>query len=247
VIQAKPGRSGSKRWRLQIRLPTMNQLSTLNPQQLEQAFQLFNATSSDLCRAYEELRQQALELTQELELANGELQRQFAEKQALRESAQRNARQAAMGEMAARLAQQLRAPLTTALLHASQLGDQDLPATERWRLAGEAVQLLRDLEQRIGSMQQVLIEATQSGFDGALQPRMSKPALAMAALANAAGLALDMKSVERAHILETLLAVNGSRKQAVARLGISERALRYKLQQYRSENFELTQGEENGH
>lgn len=50
-----------------------------------------------------------------------------------------------------------------------------------------------------------------------------------------AGAPMDMKSLERAHILETLLAVNGSRKLAVERLGISERALRYKLQQYRLE------------
>lgn len=44
---------------------------------------------------------------------------------------------------------------------------------------------------------------------------------------------MDMKALERAHILETLNAVNGSRKLAVKRLGISERTLRYKLQQYR--------------
>ncbi|MFN7085468.1 MAG: sigma-54-dependent transcriptional regulator [Burkholderiales bacterium] len=44
---------------------------------------------------------------------------------------------------------------------------------------------------------------------------------------------MDIKSLERTHILETLAAVNGSRKQAVRRLGISERTLRYKLQQYR--------------
>lgn len=45
--------------------------------------------------------------------------------------------------------------------------------------------------------------------------------------------AMDIKSLERTHILETLAAVNGSRKLAVRRLGISERTLRYKLQQYR--------------
>jgi len=44
----------------------------------------------------------------------------------------------------------------------------------------------------------------------------------------------DMKTLERNHILETLAAVNGSRKLAVKRLGISERTLRYKLQQYRT-------------
>lgn len=43
----------------------------------------------------------------------------------------------------------------------------------------------------------------------------------------------DIKALERKHILETLAAVNGSRKLAVKRLGISERTLRYKLQQYR--------------
>lgn len=43
----------------------------------------------------------------------------------------------------------------------------------------------------------------------------------------------DIKSLEREHILQTLAAVNGSRKLAVQRLGISERTLRYKLQQYR--------------
>lgn len=43
----------------------------------------------------------------------------------------------------------------------------------------------------------------------------------------------DIKALERKHILETLEAVNGSRKLAVKRLGISERTLRYKLQQYR--------------
>ena len=43
----------------------------------------------------------------------------------------------------------------------------------------------------------------------------------------------DIKTLERNHILETLAAVNGSRKLAVKKLGISERTLRYKLQQYR--------------
>ncbi|MCC6879782.1 MAG: sigma-54-dependent Fis family transcriptional regulator [Rhodocyclaceae bacterium] len=44
----------------------------------------------------------------------------------------------------------------------------------------------------------------------------------------------SMRDLERQHILETLAAVNGSRKRAVELLGISERTLRYKLQQYRT-------------
>jgi len=44
----------------------------------------------------------------------------------------------------------------------------------------------------------------------------------------------NMRDLERQHIIETLAAVNGSRKRAVELLGISERTLRYKLQQYRT-------------
>lgn len=49
----------------------------------------------------------------------------------------------------------------------------------------------------------------------------------------------NMKDLERRHILETLKAVGGSRKLAVERLGISERTLRYKLQQYRNEGIDV--------
>lgn len=132
----------------------MNPASTLSPQQLEQAFQVFNLASSDLCLAYEELRQQALVLTQELALANGELRRQFEEKEALRESVQRRERLAAMGEMAARLAHQLRTPLATALLYSAQLGAPALSVAERARFAGKTVDRLRHLERLIDNMLQ---------------------------------------------------------------------------------------------
>ncbi|WP_026687822.1 sigma-54-dependent transcriptional regulator [Azovibrio restrictus] len=47
----------------------------------------------------------------------------------------------------------------------------------------------------------------------------------------------NMKDLEREHILKTLAEVNGSRKVAVERLGISERTLRYKLKQYKEEGY----------
>ena len=47
----------------------------------------------------------------------------------------------------------------------------------------------------------------------------------------------NMKDLERDHILRTLTEVGGSRKKAIERLGISERTLRYKLQQYRDEGY----------
>ncbi|MCB1900490.1 sigma-54-dependent transcriptional regulator [Cognatazoarcus halotolerans] len=62
------------------------------------------------------------------------------------------------------------------------------------------------------------------------------PAMFSASPANlAAQPPANMKDLEREHILGTLRAVGGSRKRAVEKLGISERTLRYKLQQYREE------------
>ncbi|TJZ65884.1 sigma-54-dependent transcriptional regulator [Chitiniphilus eburneus] len=46
----------------------------------------------------------------------------------------------------------------------------------------------------------------------------------------------DIKGLEKHHILETLKACGGVRKLAAERLGMSERTLRYKLQQYREED-----------
>jgi two-component system response regulator FlrC len=48
---------------------------------------------------------------------------------------------------------------------------------------------------------------------------------------------VNMKDLERQHILDTLAKVGGSRKKAIELLGISERTLRYKLAQYRDEGF----------
>ncbi|HRP22716.1 sigma-54 dependent transcriptional regulator [Thauera sp.] len=49
----------------------------------------------------------------------------------------------------------------------------------------------------------------------------------------------NMKDLEREHILATLREFGGSRKKTVEKLGISERTLRYKLQQYRDEGYEV--------
>jgi two-component system response regulator FlrC len=47
----------------------------------------------------------------------------------------------------------------------------------------------------------------------------------------------NMRDLEKQHILDVLRSVGGSRKKAVEKLGISERTLRYKLQQYREEGW----------
>jgi two-component system response regulator FlrC len=72
-------------------------------------------------------------------------------------------------------------------------------------------------------------------------PAPSVPAFAESPVM--AGAPANMKDLERQHILDTLAKVGGSRKKAVALLGISERTLRYKLSQYRDEGF-FSDGEE---
>jgi two-component system response regulator FlrC len=72
-----------------------------------------------------------------------------------------------------------------------------------------------------------------------VSPGAEQPAAAQAAEVAAPPLPVrptDLKSLEKTHILETLAAVNGVRKLAAERLGMSERTLRYKLAQYRLED-----------
>lgn len=85
---------------------------------------------------------------------------------------------------------------------------------------------IRELENVI---QRALILAPGDTIEA---PHLHLPQAALAA----EGRPLDMKSLERTHILAALEAVNGSRKKAAQRLGMSERTLRYKMQQYREEN-----------
>ena len=94
-------------------------------------------------------------------------------------------------------------------------------------------------EELIAAEQLDLAEAPVSA--SAPKPELAASSAAPPGEAVAPGAQMDMKALERAHILETLLAVDGSRKLAVQRLGISERTLRYKLQQYRLEG-ELQHG-----
>jgi len=53
---------------------------------------------------------------------------------------------------------------------------------------------------------------------------------------------LDLRSLERQHILDTLAACGGVRKLAAERLGMAERTLRYKLQTFRREGYHVPPG-----
>ncbi len=211
--------------------------------ELQRAFAMFNQVSAELTQAYEALQGRVASLTEELAIANGELRRQYQEKEALSErlsslldalpagvvlldagavvaavnpaaitlfgadivgrhwgdvardhleptltvgewlcgkgrvsiaesvlpsaggkillvhdvsaahqmktELERSQRLAAMGEMAASLAHQLRTPLAAALLYASNLGQPGMSDEARGRFSDKATGQLRRLERLI--------------------------------------------------------------------------------------------------
>ena len=227
--------------------PVPSDLQSLKAQDLQKAFAMFNQVSAELTQAYEHLQGKVATLTQELAVANGELRRQYEEKQALSDRLtlllnalpagvvalnaegrvsemnpaaqmmlgaallgrtwdqivaerlmatdtqdewwlqydngrrrihltesrlasgeirilllhdvsgahemkarlERSHRLAAMGEMAASLAHQLRTPLSAALLYAANLGVKDISDEARARFSGRVTDQLRRLERLI--------------------------------------------------------------------------------------------------
>ncbi|MBL8444071.1 MAG: PAS domain-containing protein, partial [Zoogloeaceae bacterium] len=70
----------------------------------------------------------------------------------MREQAERNERLAAMGEMVAGLAHQLRTPLSAALLYTANLRQVELSPADRDKVADRAIERLRYLERLIRDM-----------------------------------------------------------------------------------------------
>ncbi len=66
-----------------------------------------------------------------------------------------------------------------------------------------------------------------------LQGARTAVAVTEAETPSAAGGANQLKLLEKEHIMNVLASVNGSRTLAAQKLGMSERTLRHKLQQYR--------------
>jgi two-component system sensor histidine kinase FlrB len=74
------------------------------------------------------------------------------EVQALKELVDQHQRLAAMGEMVARLAHQVRTPLAAALLYATQLGEEGLSKEQRLRFTAKLVERLKYLERQVNDM-----------------------------------------------------------------------------------------------
>ncbi|NKE73042.1 two-component system sensor histidine kinase NtrB [Candidatus Manganitrophus noduliformans] len=88
---------------------------------LREAFSRFNETSLDLEKYYRLLQEQVAQLKSELEAKNRALEESLRQREALREQAERNHRLAAVGEMSARMAHELRNPLGSIELFSSLL------------------------------------------------------------------------------------------------------------------------------
>ncbi len=112
--------------------------AALEAGELTQAFQTFNVLSGALEQSYRDLEAQVTRLN--AELAEARLERV------------RQERLATLGEMAARLAHDVRTPLAAALLYASRLGLDGLADDDRRELAAKVVGRLRHLEQLVADM-----------------------------------------------------------------------------------------------
>jgi signal transduction histidine kinase len=101
---------------------------------LEEALRCFNTTSTELQKSYELLSAEVRQLKGELEIKNKALQESTMEQDRLREQAERNKRLAAVGEMSARIAHELRNPLGSIELFASLLrgGLSSEPEKQSW-------------------------------------------------------------------------------------------------------------------
>lgn len=106
--------------------------------ELREAFELFSQTSARLAEAYEELQGQVARLSAELAAANGELARRE--------------RLSLLGEVAAKLAHQLRTPLAAALLYVGHLARPGLGEAERIRFAEKTRARLHYLERLVQDM-----------------------------------------------------------------------------------------------
>ena len=126
--------------------------SGADKQQLRDAFQLFSQVSEQLSGCYRILEKQVVALNQKLESSRAERQRLLAEIQTLQQQVSRSQRLSGMGQMTARLAHQIRTPLATALLYASQLKQTQLRRDQHDCFVDRLLVGLRHLDHMVNDM-----------------------------------------------------------------------------------------------
>ena len=126
--------------------------SAANKEQLQDAFELFNEFSAQLSSSYQALQQQVVSLTRDLAAASAERQKLLGEIRVLQQEASRGQRLSTMGEMTARLAHQVRTPLATALLYASQLKQTGLRQDQHDCFVDRLLVGLRHLDHMVNDM-----------------------------------------------------------------------------------------------
>lgn len=118
---------------------------------LKQAFASFDQAAWSLERSYQVLTARVQELTVELEVSNQALRQSRNENERLEEQVQRSQRLAAMGEMAARLAHEIRSPLGSIELFASLLRKELRDNPARCVLAEHICTAVRATDHLIGN------------------------------------------------------------------------------------------------
>jgi two-component system sensor histidine kinase FlrB len=126
--------------------------SAASKQELQDAFALFNQVSEQLTGSYQALQQQVTSLTQELGVARTERSQLLDEIQTLQDEVAHSRRLSSMGQMTARLAHQIRTPLSTALLYASQLNQAKLPTQQHDCFVERLLTGLRHLDHMVNDM-----------------------------------------------------------------------------------------------
>lgn len=190
-------------------------------QHLQQAFAVFNQASAQLAGAYQGLQDQVRRLTGELAIANGDLLR-------MQDELRRNQRLSEMGEMAARLAHQLRTPLATALLYTANLTHPGLDSGLRAQFAEKALSRLRHLEGLIGDM--LLFVKGRAGVEETLavrdllselrqvvEPQMARDGLCFRMIDNSAAASA---TADRKALSSALLSLLENAMQASPRGGV---------------------------
>jgi two-component system sensor histidine kinase FlrB len=133
---------------------TVTPAATRPDADLATAFSAFTAASTRLETAYGTLEAEVQALRDALAATTAErdVARQAVRDGQLDAVLSRHQRLAALGEMAATLAHQIRTPLSAALLYASNAAIEGLPPPRRTELLGRAIGCLNDLEQLVGDM-----------------------------------------------------------------------------------------------